>query len=91
VHDVGLNTLSPVDRVLFKVVEAIKAVDDASASAVQVSARRRRSRVRPPELTPYQRSVIHSAISSGMSPGEVAKSLKLPVASVREVAKSEKP
>ena len=91
VHDVGLNTLSPVDRVLFKVVEAIKAVDDASAPAVQVSARRRRSRLRPPELTPYQRSVIHSAISSGMSPGEVAKSLKLPVASVREVAKSEKP
>lgn len=85
VHDVGLNTVSPVDRVLFKVV------DDAAAPAVQVSALRPRPRVRPLEPTPYQRSVIHSAISSGLSLGEVAKSLKLPVASVRAVAKSEKP
>ncbi len=91
VHDVGLNTVSPVDRVLFKVVEAIKAVDDAAAPAVQVSALRPRPSVRPLEPTPYQRSVIHSAISSGLSLGEVAKSLKLPVASVRAVAKRKKP
>ncbi len=88
VHDVGLNTVSPDDRVLFKVAEALKAVDDAAAPVTEVSRTRRgRAGVRQPALTPYQHSVVRAAISSGLSLGEVAKSLKLPVASVRAVAK----
>ena len=54
VHDARLNTVSPVDRVLFKVVEALKAVDDA---AVRSRPARTRAHAPQPELTPYQRSV----------------------------------
>ena len=87
VYDAGLNTASPVDQVLFKVVEAIKAVDDA---AVRSGAARPRTQAPQPELTPYQRSVIRAAISSGVSLKDVAKSLKLSVATVRAFAKSQK-
>jgi DNA invertase Pin-like site-specific DNA recombinase len=90
VHDVGLNTVSPVDRVLFKVVEAFKAVDDAAAPVTEVSRTRRgRAGARAPTLTQYQSAIVRAAISSGLSLGEVAKSLKLPVASVRAVAKDQ--
>ncbi len=88
VHDARLNTVSPVDQVLFKVVEALKAVDDA---AVRSGTARPRAQAIQPELTPYQRSVIRAAISSGVSLKDVAKSLKLSVASVRAFAKSKKP
>ncbi len=88
VHDARLNTASPVDQVLFKVVEALKAVDDA---AVRSGTARPRAQAILPELTPYQRSVIRAAISSGVSLKDVAKSLKLSVASVRAFAKSKKP
>ncbi len=87
VHDAGLNTVSPVDQVLFKVVEALKAVDDA---AVRSRPARTRVQAAQPELTPYQRSVIRAAISSGVSLKDVAKSLKLSVAAVRAFAKSQK-
>jgi len=87
VHDARLNTVSPVDRVLFKVVEALKAVDDA---AVRSRPARTRVQAAQPELTPYQRSVIRAAMSSGVSIKDVAKSLKLPVAVVRTFAKSQK-
>ncbi len=88
VHDAGLNTVSPVDQVLFKVVEAIKAVDDA---AVRNRTARPRAQAAQPELTPYQRSVTRAAMSSGVSIKDVAKSLKLSVAAVRAFAKSQKP
>ncbi len=86
VHDAGLNTVSPVDQVLFKVVEALKAVDDA---ALRSRLARPRAHARQPELTPYQRSVIRAAITSGVSLKDVAKSLKVSVATVREFTKSQ--
>ncbi len=89
VHDAGLNTVSPIDRVLFKVVEALKAVDDAALRSRTTG--RPRAQAPQPELTSYQRSVIRAAISSGVSLKDVAKSLKLSVASVRAFAKSKKP
>ena len=88
VHDAGLNTTSPVDQVLFKVVEALKAVDDAALRS-RTTGRPRAQALRP-ELTPYQRSVIRAAMSSGVSTRDVAKSLKLSVAAVRAFAKSQK-
>ncbi len=87
VHDARLNTVSPVDQVLFKVVEALKAVDDA---AVCSRPARTRAHAPQPELTPYQRSVIRAAMSSGVSIKDVAKSLKLSVVAVRAFAKNEK-
>ncbi len=88
VHDAGLNTVSPVDQVLFKVVEALKAVDDAALRSRTTG--RPRAHALQPELTPYQRSVIRAAMSSGVSTKDVAKSLKLSVAMVRAFAKNEK-
>ena len=87
VHDVGLNTVSPVDQVLFNVVEALKVVDDAAARSQPAQSRPQSPRR---ELTPYQRTVIHAAISSGLSLKDVAKSLKLSVASVRAFVKGKK-
>ncbi len=89
VHDAGLNTTSPVDQVLFKVVEALKAVDDAAVRSGTTA--RPRTQALQLELTPYQRSVIRAAISSGVNLKDVAKSLKLSVASVRAFTKSKKP
>ena len=42
VHDVGLNTVSPIDQVLFKIVEALKAVDDTAVRERDVTAHERR-------------------------------------------------
>ena len=88
VHDAGLNTVSPVDQVLFKVVEALKAVDDAAVR--NRTGARPRVQAAQPELTPYQRSVIRAAMSSGLSIKDVAKSLKLSVATVREFVKRQR-
>ncbi len=89
VHDAGLNTTSPIDRVLFDVVKAIKAVDDAAARRARATAgsKRKPARKKEPQMTRYQRTLIDAALSSGLSPGEVAKSLKLPVATIRAIAK----
>ena len=64
----------------------LKAVDDA---AVRRGSARQRVQAIQPELTPYQRSVIRAAISSGVSLKDVAKSLKLSVATVRAFAKGQ--
>ena len=64
-----------------------KAVDDAALRSRHV---RPRAQAAQPELTPYQRSVIRAAVSSGVSIKDVAKSLKLSVATVRAFVKSEK-
>lgn len=92
VDDAGLNTASPVDQVLFTVAAALKAVDDTAVPAAKKSAtRRQNARPRQPALTPYQESVLRAAISSGLSLAEVARSLKLPPATVRAFAKGRKP
>ncbi len=91
VHDVGLNTVSPIDQVLFKIVEALKVVDDAAVRESDATEFRQRPQAQQPVLSPYQRSVIRAAISSGLNPREVAKSLKLSAATVRAFAKTQKP
>ncbi len=86
VDDAGLDTTSPIDRVLFRVVEALKRVDTAAA-------RRRPGLVRakPAAMaaTPGQRSLIRAALASGLSPRQVARSLKLSLALVQTVGKEE--
>jgi DNA invertase Pin-like site-specific DNA recombinase len=90
VHDVGLNTVSPVDQILFEIVKALKAVDDAAIGGGGLSdTQQRRARSTQPELSRYQLSIIRAAVSSGLSPREVAKSLKLPLATIRAFVKSE--
>ena len=89
VHDAKLNTTSPVDRVFFEAVKAIKAVDDAAPrrAPVTVGSKRKLAAKKEPQLTRYQRKLIEAALSSGLSPREAAKSLKLPLATIRAVAK----
>jgi hypothetical protein len=83
----NLNTQSPVDRTLFYIVEALKAVDDAAARPVPPRAPRKRRAVRKFTPTRGQRSLIRAAFSSGMTPRAVAKSLKMPLGLVEAVLK----
>jgi hypothetical protein len=41
-------------------------------------------------MTRYQRTLIDAALSSGLKPAQVAKSLKLPLATIRAVVKQRK-
>jgi hypothetical protein len=77
VHDAGLDTTSPIDQVLFRIVGAKR-----SAAALD-----RAARSKTVEATPYQHSVIRGALSSGLKPREVAKLLKVPIGLVHAVAK----
>ncbi len=86
VHDAGLNTASPVDKVLFKIAEALKVVDDAAVPPPP-KAGSKRPQPKHSALLPYQISVIRAGLKSGLSVGEMAKSLKLPVTTVRAAAK----
>ena len=86
VHDAGLNTASPVDKVLFKIAEALKVVDDATKKR-SPKPEPKRPQPKQPALLPYQISVIRAGLKSGLSLGEMAKSLKLPVTTVRAAAK----
>ena len=85
----NLNTQSPVDRTLFQIVEALKAVDDAAARQVPPRAPRKRGAVRKFTPTRGQRSLIRAAFSSGMTPRAVAKSLKMPLGLVEAVLKGD--
>ena len=85
----NLNTQSPVDRTLFQIVEALKAVDDAAARQVPPGAPRKRGLVRKYTPTRGQRSLIQAAFSSGMTPRAVAKSLKMPLGLVEAVLKGD--
>ncbi len=89
VLDPNLNTQSPVDRTLFQIVEALKAVDDATARQVPPRAPRKRGAVRKITPTRGQRSLIQAAFSSGMTPRAVAKSLKMPLGLVEAVLKGD--
>jgi hypothetical protein len=89
VLDPNLNTQSPVDRVLFPIAEALKSVDDASNRQPPPKARRKRAPARNFTPTPGQRSLVQAALSSGMTPRVVAKSLKMPLGLVEAVLKGD--
>ncbi len=86
VHDADLDTTSPIDRVLFRIVDALRCVEKAGAKR-STTALDRATRTKTLKATPYQHSVIRGALSSGLKPREVAKLLKLPIGLVQVVAK----
>ncbi len=88
VHDAGLDTTSPIDRVLFRIVDALRSVETAGAKR-PAAARGRAARTKTFEATPYERSVIRGALSSGLKLREVAKLLKVPLDLVQVVAQDE--
>ena len=88
VHDAGLDTTSPIDRVLFRIVDALRSVERAEAKR-PAAARGRAARTKTFEATPYEHSVIRGALSSGLKPREVAKLLKVPLGLVQVLAKDE--
>ena len=85
VHDAGLDTSSPIDRVLFRIVDALRSVEKAGAKR-STTALDRATRTKTLKATPYQHSVIRGALSSGLKPREVAKLLKVPIGLVQVVA-----
>ncbi len=89
VLDPNLNTRSPVDRVLFSIAEALKSIDDVSKRHPPPEARRKRAPARKFNPTPGQRSLIQAAISSGMTPRAVARSLKMPLGLIETVLKGD--
>ncbi len=89
VLDPNLNTRSPVDRVLFSIAEALKSVDDESKRQPPPEARRKRAPARNFNPTPGQRSLIQAAISSGMTPRAVARSLKMPLGLIETVLRGD--
>ena len=89
VLDPNLNTQSPVDRILFSIAEALKSVDDISKRHPLPKARRKRAPSRKFTPTPGQRSLIRAAISSGMTPRAVARSLKMPLGLIEAVLKGD--
>ncbi len=89
VLDPNLNTQSPVDRILFPIAEALKSVDDASERQPRPETRRKRAPTRKFTPTPGQRSLIQAALSSGMTPRVVAKSLKVPLSLVASILKGD--
>ena len=86
VHDAELDTTSPIDRVLFRIAEGLRSVEGVGAKR-PADTRSRLGRAKEFEPTPYQRSVIRGALSSGMEPRQVAKLLKVPLGLVQTVAK----
>ena len=88
IHDASLDTTSPVDRVVFRFAEALRAIPTAQS---------KRDTPRPGSSaaarllkpTPYQRSVIRGALDSGLKPKEVAKALKVPIALVKQVGQGD--
>ncbi len=88
VHDVELDTTSPIDRVLFRIADGLRSVERARAKRPAAN-RTRQARTKKLEPTAYQRSVIRGALASGMKPREVAKLLKVPISLVQAVAKGE--
>ncbi len=89
VLDANLNTQSPVDRTLFPIAEALKAVDDALERQRPPEARRKRASARKFTPPPGQRSLIRAALSSGLTPRAVSRSLKIPLGLVETVLKDD--
>ncbi len=87
--DPNLNTRSPVDRILFSIAEALKSVDDVSKPQPPPEARRKRASAKKFTSTPGQRSLIRAALSSGMTPRTVARSLKMPLGLIEAVLKGD--
>lgn len=86
VDDAELDTTSAIDRVLFRIADGLRTVEGAAAKR-RADTRDRPLRAKDFEPTPYQRSVIRGALSSGMEPRQVAKLLKVPLGLVQAVAK----
>ena len=86
VHDAELDTTSPVDRVLFRIAGGLRSVVMAEAKRSEMK-HSRVGRATKFEPTPYQRSVIRGALSSGMEPRQVAKLLKVPLGLVQAAEK----
>lgn len=86
VADANLDTTSPVDRVLFRVFEALKCADTTTTrrSTSPQSGRAKPAKMAP---TPGQQSLVRAALASGLSPRQVARSLKLPLAFVEAAGK----
>jgi len=57
VHDAGLDTSSPIDRVLFRILDALRSVETAGAKR-SATALNRAGRTKKVKATPYQHSVI---------------------------------
>ncbi len=89
VDDAELDTTSPVDRVLFRVAEALKRVDTTAARrpASPRSSRAKSAKMAP---TPGQRLLVRAALASALSPRRVARSLKLSLALVEAVGREVK-
>ncbi len=85
----NLNTQSAVDRTLFPIAEALKAVSDASERRPPPEAGRKRASARKFTPTPGQRSLIRAARSSGLTPRAVARSLKIPLGLVEAALKDD--
>ena len=90
VLDPTLNTQSAVDRTLFPIAEALKAVDDASERQPPPEVRRKRATARKFTPPPGQRSLIRAALSSGLTPRAVARSLKIPLGLVEAILKDDR-
>ncbi len=88
VHDVELDTTSPIDRVLFRIADGLRSIERAGAKRPAAN-RAQQARTKKLEATPYQRSVIRGALASGMKQREVAKLLKVSISLVQAVAKDE--
>lgn len=86
VADAELDTTSPVDRVLFRVAEALKRADTTTTQR-RASPRSGRAKSAKMVPTPGQRSLVRAALASGLSPRQVARSLKLPLAFVEAAGK----
>jgi len=89
VLDPNLNAQSPVDRTLFPIAEALKAVDDASERQPPPEACRKRTSARKFTPPPGQSSLIRAALSSGLTPRAVSRSLKIPLGLVEAVLKDD--
>ena len=57
VHDAGLDTTSPIDQVLFRIVDGLRSVETAGVKR-PVGVRDRAARTKTLEATPYQHSVM---------------------------------
>lgn len=88
VHDIELDTTSPIDRVFFRIADGLRSIESAGARR-PTAERGWQTRTKKFEPTPYQRSVIRGALTSGMKPREVAKLLKVPMGLIEAVAKGE--
>ena len=86
--DPNLNTESPVDRILFPIAAALKEVGDVAERQRVSGGRGQRASRRHFTPTLGQTSLIRAALSAGLTPRAIARSLKMPLGLVETVVKS---